>query len=99
MSTPENTAGNTAENIRFHAAGHVAAALLLVEAGHAIQAQKIMETIAAYVTHPKVVAPPQVVEKVAGAALAPNSEDLKIIEAWFCDPLNTVIEKSGGFSG
>jgi hypothetical protein len=86
---------NTPEQIRFHAAGHVAAALLLVESGHAESASKIMQTVGAYVGHPKVQAPPQVVEKVAATALAPNSADLKILEQWFCDPLNTQIEKAG----
>ncbi len=89
----------SAENIRFHAAGHIAAALLLVEAGHTTQAAKIMQTVSVFTTHPLVSAPPQVIEKVAHAALAPNAEDLRILEQWFVDPLNTLIEKSGGKFG
>lgn len=85
---------HTAEQVRFHAAGHIAAAVLLTEAGLADAAARVMCEVRAYVKNPKVQAPPQVVEKAEFCAEAPNSDDLRLLEQWFCDPLNTLIEKS-----
>lgn len=82
------------ENVRFHAAGHIAAALLLVESGQAKSAQTILDTVKGYVDHDKVNAPPQLKEKLNHAISAPNSADLRLLEQWFVDPLNTEIEKS-----
>lgn len=82
------------ENVRFHAAGHLAAALLLVESGQAKAAKTVLGPIHAYVNHDKVNAPPQLKSKVSAVIDAPNSMDLKLLEQWFCDPLNTQIERS-----
>lgn len=84
----------TPENVRFHAAGHLAAALLLVEAGQADAAKTVLVSVVAYANHSKVSAPPQLLAKLASVAEAPNSDDLKLLEQWFVDPLNTQIEKS-----
>lgn len=84
------------ENIRFHAAGHLAAALLLVNAGNVEGAKTVLQSIGEYVNHTKVDAPPALKEKVAEVMASPNAADLILLEQWFVDPLNTKIEKSGG---
>lgn len=88
----------TPENIRFHAAGHLAAAALIAQ-DHPNAAAAILRDVGKYVEHPTVSAPPQLAAKVAEAAGDPRSHvaDIALLEAWFVDPLNTVIEKSGGF--
>lgn len=86
----------TPENVRFHAAGHLAAAAYLVDCGMAESAQKVLSVVQTFVSHPLVSAPPQLIEKLDSNALSPNAEDIKLLEQWFCDPLNTIIEKSGG---
>lgn len=84
------------ENVRFHAAGHIAAALVCVQGGHIEAAKKIMAVVTAFGLHPKVSAPPQLIEKLTDAARSPNAENLELLEQWFCDPLNTTIERSHG---
>lgn len=91
----------TAEQIRFHAAGHLAAASLLVRVGKADAAGVLMGEIVKYVHDAKVDAPPQVKALVADCQAAPGVmlTGIDQLEQWFCDPLNTVIEQAGGFSG
>ena len=84
----------TPENVRFHAAGHLAAALLLVQSGQANAAKTVLSMVQQYVNHEKVNAPPQLKEKVDFVVATPNSDDLQLLEKWFVDPLNTEIEKS-----
>lgn len=86
----------TPENIRFHAAGHIASAHLLAKEGHADAAKKVMQTVLAFTTHALVQAPPQVVAKVAACAESPNSQDMELLEGWFVDPLNSIIEATNG---
>ncbi len=87
----------TPENIRYHAAGHLAAAVLLAEK-HPRAAAAILEEVMRFATHPKVSAPPQLTAKILSAAGDPaaSARDILLLEAWFVDPFNTVIEKSGG---
>jgi hypothetical protein len=82
------------ENVRFHAAGHLSAALILTEAGNATGAKSVLSAVVAYANHAKVNAPPQLLAKLAAVTEAPNSDDIKLLEQWFVDPLNTEIEKS-----
>lgn len=86
----------TPENVRHHAAGHLAAAIILVEAGHANVARIVLNHVVAYANHPQVDAPPQLLAKLSGVAANPeNGEvDLRLLEEWFCNPLNTIIENS-----
>lgn len=88
----------TPENIRYHAAGHLAAAVLLAQE-HPTAAAAILRDVARYVEHPSVSAPPQLKDKLAAAAGDPRAsvQDIVLLEAWFVDPLNTIIEKSDGF--
>lgn len=87
----------TAENIRFHAAGHIAAAIILINDGQAKAASVILKEVFAYVCHEKVDAPMALKTKVMASISEPAGSlgDLQILEQWFCDPLNSVIEKSG----
>ena len=88
----------TPENVRFHAAGHLAAAALLAQE-HPNAAAAILRDIGKFVDHPTVSAPPQLKDKLSEAAGDPRShiQDIALLEAWFVDPFNTLIEKSGGF--
>ena len=86
----------TSENLRYHAAGHLAAAALLAHL-HAAAARVLLEEVARFAVHPAVCAPPQLHDKLAAAAAAPAAHvpDIVLMEAWFLDPLNTVIEHGG----
>lgn len=85
----------TPENIRYHAAGHLAAAALLA-GDHPDAAAAVLREVAGYVNHPTVSAPPQLRDKLAAAADDPRGRraDIALLEAWFVDPFNTVIEQS-----
>lgn len=88
---------STSENLRHHAAGHLAAASMLVAHGHEEAAKLVLQAVLEYVHHPLVSAPPQLVAKLAESTDAPieHSIDIRLLEEWFCHPLNTVIENSG----
>lgn len=88
----------TPENLRCHAAGHLAAAALIAP-DHPNAAAAILRDVGRYVENPAVSAPPQLKDKLAAAAGDPRRHvrDIVLLEAWFVDPLNTIIEKSGGF--
>ena len=85
----------TPENIRYHAAGHLAAAALLA-GDHPGAAAAILREVTRYVEHASVSAPPQLKDKLAQAADDPCARraDIALLEAWFVDPFNTVIEQS-----
>lgn len=87
----------TPENVRFHAAGHLAAAALLAQS-HPAAASVILGAVDQFVNHAKVDAPPQLKEKVLEAKGDPggHTRDIELLEQWFVDPFNTTIEKSGG---
>lgn len=87
----------TPENIRFHAAGHLAAAELIATT-HPEAARQILSVVLAYATAPGVSSPPALIKKLSAAAMNPGESvtDIKLLENWFCHPLNTVIEKSDG---
>lgn len=86
----------TPENIRYHAAGHLAAAALLAQE-HPNAAAVILRDVGRLADHPRVQAPPQVKEKLAKAAGDPRAhvQDITQLECWFVDPFNTLIEQSG----
>lgn len=86
----------TPENIRYHAAGHLAAATILVESGYHDAARIVLSHVVAYANHPQVDAPPQLLAKLSAVAANPEngSVDLRLLEEWFCHPLNTIIENS-----
>ncbi len=86
----------TSENIRYHAAGHLAAAALLA-ADHPDAAATVLREVGRFAEHPNVNAPPQLKDKIAAAAGDPRAhrQDIALLEAWFVDPFNTAIERSG----
>lgn len=99
----------TPENVRFHAAGHIAAAALivmveadldLITTGRPLRAQcasKILKEVLDYVDDPKVSAPPQLRDKLVACIADPcnNLMTMTQLETWFCDPMNSVLEKGG----
>ena len=90
----------TNENLRYHAAGHLAAALLLA-IEHPQQARVVLRTVKQFVDHPNVSAPPQLKEKLDAAYENPAgcTKEITLLEAWFVDPMNTLIEDSGARFG
>lgn len=88
---------NTPENIRFHAAGHLAAAHALASQGQEPAAKFVLQIVEAFTKSPRVSSPPAIGEMITKAIDAPgaNLAEIAQLEAWFCDPFNTTIEKSG----
>lgn len=86
----------TPENLRFHAAGHLAAAALLVQRGDVAGAGIIMHAIEAFIHHPTVQCPPRIKEMVSDAIenTAAAQQEIETLEAWFVDPFNSTIEVS-----
>lgn len=83
------------ENLRFHAAGHLAAAALLAANGNKAGAKSVLSVVQEFANHAKVKAPPQLKAKIATNIETPDATDIALLEQWFVDPLNTVIERSG----
>lgn len=84
------------ENLRYHAAGHLAAAVLLLNTGQDDAAKTILGTVSAFANSPQVNAPPQLKNKILDNIANPKADDIALLEQWFVDPLNTTIEASGG---
>lgn len=91
----------TPKNIRFHAAGHISAAKVLLDTGNVNGTRSIMEVIKEYASHEKVECPAQVLEMIQSVVDEPvgKQELLMALEAMFVDDFNTKIEESGGLSG
>ena len=91
----------TTENIRFHAAGHLSAAHRLVETGQLEAARIVLDMVREYIFDKKVQCPPKLREMIVGCIKDPVGQkgDIAVLEAMFCDELNTEIEKSGGLDG
>lgn len=85
----------TPENVRFHAAGHLAAAVALVQSGNAEGARTVCKVVRDYVNAPQVNAPQQVRDMAERLAEGPTEIELGILERILVDPLNTTIERSG----
>ncbi len=86
----------TPENVRYHAAGHIAAAEAI--AHMAPEAAKvILAIVQAYVADAGVSAPPAVKQLLDQAHKSPGEarHEMRLLEEWFCHPLNTVIERTG----
>lgn len=84
----------TTEQVRFHAAGHLAGAAIIAKT-YPDAAKDILAVVDEYVNHAKVVAPDAIKEKVRGAIKDPANSlaDLMLLESWFVHPMNTLIEK------
>lgn len=91
----------SAENIRFHAAGHIAAAYSLAASGHVESARHILKIVREYLDSPRVESPQSVKDVMDAAILDPlgRVKDLIALEELFCDQFNTTIEKSNGGFG
>ena len=85
----------TPENVRYHAAGHLAAAVALVQSGNIDGARVVSRIVRAYIYDDKVNAPPQVRAMADQVCDNPTEIELGILERIVCDPLNTTIERSG----
>lgn len=87
----------TNENLRYHAAGHLAAAVLLASE-HPNASRAVLRDVERFAGHEKVNAPPAVMELLGAAINNPAGaiKEMTMLETWFVDPMNTLIEKSGG---
>lgn len=87
----------TPENLRFHAAGHLAAAVALVQAKNIDGARTLLKIVRQFLDAPIVDNPPQFRETVDEAIADPLARVAEItrLEALFCDPINTELEKAG----
>lgn len=85
------------ENMRFHAAGHLAAAHALVTTGEINGARYVLGIVKQYVNEPNVQTPPAMRLKLQNCIMDPffHKDEIAQLEAWFVDPFNTVIENSG----
>ena len=85
----------SAENIRFHAAGHLAAACLLASSGHIESARHILRVVAEYMAQPNVDSPPQLRASLAEYIKDPaaNIDNIKAFEALFTGDENTHLER------
>lgn len=86
----------TSENRRYHAAGHIAAAIY-VASKQPEAARSILSVVEEWAKLPSVSAPPAVLELLglAKADPAARSNEMILLETWFVDPFNTIIENSG----
>lgn len=90
---------STTENVRYHAAGHLAAAHSLIVAGKNEAATHVLNIVNEYVNQPTVDAPDAIRELLAFSISHPDlsRDSVAQLESWFVDPFNSVIEKGGGF--
>lgn len=84
----------TPEQLRFHAAGHIAAAALLYDRGNFEGVRTVMEIVSQFVKSPRVNAPPAIQDMIDRSKETPTSEGFAQLEEWFVHPFNTVIENS-----
>lgn len=87
----------TPENIRFHAAGHLAAAHDLAKAGHNDAAAYVLRMVGAYMDEYNVDCPPPMRASIDDYALNPAAHlsDIEALEALFVHPANTALENAG----
>ena len=87
----------TPENVRYHAAGHLAAAVALAHAGNIDGSRTVLRVVRAYLDAPNVDNPPQFRDSLDKAIADPAAEAANIarLEELFCDAANTNLENAG----
>ncbi len=87
----------TPENIRFHAAGHLAAAYELAKGGYAESAGFVLRVVASYMHEYNVDCPPPMLASILDYAKNPAAHlnDIEAMEALFTHPANTALEQAG----
>lgn len=87
----------TGENIRYCAAAHMSCAAELIEKDYLDAAKVVLAMVSQWLDAPAVSAPPQVREKVDICIKYPGVSltEIYLLESWFVDPLNTIIESTG----
>lgn len=87
----------TPENVRFHAAGHIAAAVALVQSGNIDGARTVCRIVRQYLDAPRVDNPPAFRETLDKAIEDPGAEirNLAQLEEMFCDQDNARLEGAG----
>jgi hypothetical protein len=84
----------TPENLRWHAAGHLAAAVSLIDVGNTDGARTVLGVVKAFLEAPGVDNPPAFRETVARAIADPANEkdNIAALEALFCSPHNAPLD-------
>ncbi len=87
----------TPEQCRFHAAGHIAAAHDLAQAGHTAAASHILGIVLEYMAQRRVDCPPPLMASIEEYAARPGMHlaDIKAVEELFTHPANTMLEQGG----
>jgi hypothetical protein len=87
----------TPENVRFHAAGHLAAAVALVQSGNIDGAKTLCRIVRQYLDSPRVDNPPAFRETLDKAIADPGGEVSNIarLEEMFCHQDNARFEGAG----
>lgn len=87
----------TPEQVRFHAAGHLAAAYELAAIGHAESATFLLQLIGKFMDVERVDCPPPLRFSIDEYARDPraNTANIKALEELFTHPANTMIETFG----
>lgn len=87
----------TPEQVRFHAAGHLAAAHDLAAAGYAEAARYTLGIVSDYMNRERVDCPPPMLLSLKEYAAAPaaNLANIKALEDLFTHPANTLLEQAG----
>lgn len=92
---------STPENIRYHAAGHLAAAALLAKAGELKASGILLTEVVSYLESRSVDCPSPLRMSLSEYAKSPATHmaDILAIEALFVHPANTALEESGVIIG
>jgi len=87
----------TPENLRFHAAGHLAAGVALAQAGNIDGARTVYRIVRAVLDMPNIDNPPAFRESLDRAIEDPAGliPEITELEAMFCSPTNTALENAG----
>lgn len=87
----------TPEQVRFHAAGHLAAAYELAGAGKSDAARYVLQIVGKYMDSNRVDCPPPMRLSVDEYATDPAAHlsDIKAMEDLFTHPANALLEQAG----
>ena len=87
----------TPEQVRFHAAGHIAAAHDLAVAGHGAAASHVLGIVLGYMRQRGVDCPPPMIASIEHYCGNPAAHlrDIKAVEELFTHPANTMLEQAG----
>lgn len=81
------------EQQRFHAAGHIAAAVFLAEADEPLAASKVLTIVGMFLDGMGPNCPAELKRSIAANIQKPNAKELRSIHEIFVDEINTQVER------